>query len=402
MDPGEECDGDEFCDATCPGGSPGGGFLVCTPGCKIDFSHCPGVTTSTSLPGGSTTSTTIVGGTTSTSLPGSSTTTTIVDGTTTTTLGGGGSVLSFVTGAPVGTCGAVKRGGAGGTMVKSLGCGGLNVGGGTSTVAEGPTPAGAETQMNLSGGPATFTVSGRTAAETGSDFNCSDTGCVFGPWLPIANAGTSTCVRNTFSAPASGTLDATTGTFTGSFPLTSTVYLTANATAPCPRCVGGTPGDEDSGDCEEGWTSGVGPSDTEFESCTPTDAAGNTYDCEPPAAALLPAFPVNLTPITTSTASKTEAAGRFCPGQANAGAFGCAGTGAGNPICPGGNTPPVPNYVEEVGSPAGPLGSGTSGVTLASVFCIPSVGGGLGFLINGAANLPGPGATSLPGTFDIF
>jgi len=111
---------------------------------------------------------------------------------------------------------------------------------------------------------------------------------------------------------------------------------------------------------------------------------------------------VNLTPITTGTASFSNASGLFCPSQANAGAFGCAGSGAANAICPGGNTAPVPDYVEEVGSPAGPLDSGPGNGTLASVFCIPSVGGSLGFLINGAANLPGPGATSLPGTLEIL
>jgi hypothetical protein len=48
------------------------------------------------------------------------------------------------------------------------------------------------------------------------------------------------------------------------------------------------------------------------------------------------------------------------------------------------------------------LGAGQTPTTIGSVFCIPSVSGGLGFLINSAANLPGPGATSLPGTFDLL
>ena len=48
------------------------------------------------------------------------------------------------------------------------------------------------------------------------------------------------------------------------------------------------------------------------------------------------------------------------------------------------------------------LVSASMEVTLASTFCIPSVGGTLGFLINGAANLPGPGATSLPGTLELL
>ena len=84
------------------------------------------------------------------------------------------------------------------------------------------------------------------------------------------------------------------------------------------------------------------------------------------------------------------------------GAFGCAGSGAANAICPGGNTPPVPDYIEEVGSEAGPVDATPSSATLASVFCIPSVGGSRGCLINGAANLPGPGATSLPGTLELL
>jgi hypothetical protein len=116
----------------------------------------------------------------------------------------------------------------------------------------------------------------------------------------------------------------------------------------------------------------------------------------------LPSFPVGLTPITTGTASDSDPGGLFCPGQANGGAFGCSGTGAANAICPGGNTPPVPDYIEEIGSHTGPVDATPSASTLASVFCIPSVGGSLGFLINGAANLPGPGATSLPGTLALL
>ena len=87
--------------------------------------------------------------------------------------------------------------------------------------------------------------------------------------------------------------------------------------------------------------------------------------------------------------------------KGNGGAFGCAGTGAANPICPGGNTGGAPNWIEENGVPAGVVDATPSAGTLASVFCIPSVGPPLGFLVNGAANLPGPGATSLPGTLAI-
>ena len=268
-------------------------------------------------------------------------------------------------------------------------------------MAEGPTPDNAETQMTATCSGATCTVTARTAAQTGSIKNCSNTACAFGPYLPIANAGTSTCVRNTFASPASGTLNSTTGVFNGSFPLTSTVYLTANATSPCPLCLGGTPGVTNSGTCDAAWTSGAGPSPDAGAACTPVNTTGDSHDCDPPAAVVLPAFPVNLTPITTGTAFFFNAGGLFCPSQANSGAFGCAGSGAANAICPGGNVPPLIDYIDEIGTPTGPVLASPTATTLASTFCIPSVGGSLGFLINGAANLPGPGATSLPGTFAL-
>jgi hypothetical protein len=69
---------------------------------------------------------------------------------------------------------------------------------------------------------------------------------------------------------------------------------------------------------------------------------------------------------------------------------------------PGGNAAPLIDYIEAVGSAGGAVSGTPSASTLASTFCIPSVGGSLGFLINGAANLPGPGATTLPGTLTIL
>jgi hypothetical protein len=359
--------------------------------------------TSTTSTSSTTTTSTSLTSTTSTST--SSTTTTSTSSTTTTSL-----ALRFVTGPPSGICGSVRSGGTGGTVRKTLGCSGLNVGGGNSTVAEGPTPDNAETLMKAACPTATCTVTALTAAQTGSIKNCSDTGCAFGPYLPIANSGTSTCVRNTFATPASGTLNSTTGAFNGAFPLTSTVYLTANGTYPCPLCTGGTPGVTNSGTCQAGWTSGVGPSPDEGHACTPVNTTGNTHDCNPPAAVMLPSFPVNLSPITTGTAFKYAADGLFCAhppettGQANSGAFGCSGGASGGTpsICPSGVTAPLIDYYDEVGSATGPVTSTPTATTLASVFCIPSVGGSLGFLINGAANLPGPGATSLPGTLQLL
>jgi hypothetical protein len=165
--------------------------------------------------------------------------------------------------------------------------------------------------------------------------------------------------------------------------------------------MGGTPGAVDSGGCDPAWTSGTGPSPDAGSPCTPVDAAGATYDCEPDAASLLPTVSLDLTPVTTGIASLADAGGFFCPGQTHAGAFGCAGSGVATAICPGGDTPPVPDYVSLSGAPAGVLTPGAHPMTLASTFCIPSVGGSLGFLIDAAADLPGPGAVSVPMTAEL-
>ena len=54
------------------------------------------------------------------------------------------------------------------------------------------------------------------------------------------------------------------------------------------------------------------------------------------------------------------------------------------------------NTVTETGIPAGSIATGGSGAsTLVSVFCIPPIFNGS---IDSAADLPGPGAASLPGT----
>jgi hypothetical protein len=73
--------------------------------------------------------------------------------------------------------------------------------------------------------------------------------------------------------------------------------------------------------------------------------------------------------------------GSFCPDQAAVGCFG-------DEDC---------RLIRENGTAAGsllPVGS-SHATTLASVFCIPASGS---ILIDGAASLPGPGATSVPGT----
>jgi outer membrane protein assembly factor BamB len=314
-----------------------------------------------------------------------------------------GTRLRLISSPPVGTCGAARRGGPGGTIVKTLGCGWIDFGGGQSTFVGAPVPNGAVTELNTACTRAACTVTARTAAETGSNDTCSAAGCRFGPYIPVANAGTSACLRNSFAAAASGTLDSALGTFTGSFPLSSAVYLTANAASPCPRCVGGTVGTTNSGTCDPTWRAGgPGPFLDAGTPCTPINAARDTHDCEPPTATLLSAVPLALTPLTTGSTSLTGPGGLFCPTQTTPGAFGCSGSNPFNPTCPGGNVAPVVDYIGATGKAAGALTPGAHPITLASIFCVPTVGGTPGHLIDAAANLPGPGAVSLPATIELL
>jgi hypothetical protein len=326
-------------------------------------------TTSTSS---STTTTTSTSFTTTTSTSTSTTSTT-----STTVFPPTGTVLRFRTAPAGGVCGEARAGGPGGSVLLNLTCGGLNIGGGDATVPEGPTPAEADTFFNTSCAAGSCTVSARTAAQTGSNNNCSNTNCAFGPFLSIANGGLSTCVRNTFASPATGTLDTVLGTFSGGVPLTSTVTVTGNNANPCPNCNGGTPGVANSGTCD-------GTSTNSGALCMPVNVAGDTHDCLPNGVGLAP-FGVNLSPISTGTESRSGPT--FCPGQdaSPPGRDGCFG----EPTC---------DYVEERGAPGGTLFPGPKTARLASVFCIPATGNGL---IDGAADLPGPGATTLPGTLQL-
>jgi|SRR5262245_1027206 len=100
-------------------------------------------------------------------------------------------------------------------------------------------------------------------------------------------------------------------------------------------------------------------------------------------ASLAGVMSINLSPLTTGPASATSSTGRFCTGQGTGIHVGCFGSTVCRPII-------------ENGSAAGPLITDLpASATLASVFC-PATG--VGFL-NGFADLPGPDAVALPGTF---
>ncbi len=378
-DPGEQCD------PTSPSGA-----MVCPEGTTCSLA-CTCVS-----PSSSTTTTTIIGGVTTTTIPG-----------------GSASFLDFTTGTSSDDCGTYFADTAFSDDIDTLGCGGLDIGGGLSTVPEGPTPDGSTSRFTVSCSGSTCTLGPTMTA--GATFDCTNTGCRFGAPLPIANGGLSTCVENSFAVPASGTVDTSTGEVNATVSLNSRVVLTGNDNQPCPICRSGSiTGAACSGTPESPCTGVCQGSPNEGSACTSTNSEGISRDCPQPAAApgvskcsggpgngqtcttsgecgaggvcavFVGTIPVNLSPLTTGTATKSAANGSFCQNQADVGCFG-------DDTC---------RAIEEDGSAAGslmPVGS-SHDVTLASVFCIPASGS---ILIDGAASLPGPGATSLPGTIRL-
>ncbi len=272
-----------------------------------------------------------------------------------------GATYNVTTTAPVGNCGTTSPG----TVNPLLVCGSLYIGGGAGTTPYGATPAGSASRFNLAGGK--NRVCPRTQAETGSNLDCSDVGCFFGTPLPIVNGPLSTCVDNAFITKGYGALVPKTGVFKGDILLGSTVAVTSNAAEPCPKCIAGA--------CDSA-AANAGAS------CTPGSTTNESHDCLP-AGPSLPQFAVSLAGITTGTSSLTNGSGLFCPSQANAGAFG---------------DPAVTN-ITETGTPAGDITVLAGAATLASVYCIPATGN---VLIDGAADLPGPGAVSLQISADVL
>jgi len=221
-----------------------------------------------------------------------------------------------------------------------------------------------------------------------ADGSCVDKpNCLFGPPLPIENGGLSTCVVNTIGEDASGSIMPATGDAQVTLPLRSHTFIRPiNDTTPCPTCVNNL--------CVGGQRDG--------QACTTTSpGALTTIDCPPLATggAYLPEFRVKLDKLTTGTSTKTNPDGLFCPAQRTFSAFG----GQNQTFRPVGDptNPPIKIVtITETGSPAGDLTDNQPhAARLGAVFCIPETGNGL---IDGAADLAGPGAVSLPGTVQIL
>jgi len=224
-----------------------------------------------------------------------------------------------------------------------------------------------------------------------SDSNCGgsagacalDANCYFGPPLPIPapppNDALTTCVLNVVQTDAGGTVNIGTGDSSVSLPLSSRVYITGNSASPCPTCISGT--------CDNSWSDvNSSPGEDNGDPCSSTSASGTTIDCRPPLAGFQAPLPVNLTPLTSGTASMTNATGQFCPSQtlAASGAFGQA----------------TARCITETGAAGGDLSDNNPhAAKLGAVFCIPKTGN---VAVDGVANLPGPGAIGLNGVVQFM
>jgi len=259
------------------------------------------------------------------------------------------------------------------------------------TCSGGPTPGATCFSATGCGTGGTCTGPNPDASCT-TDADCGGTAsscqpvesCFFGPPLAIPYPtvpALSTCVLNVIATDASGTNDPATGAASVDIPLVSRVYLTGNGTAPCPQCKCGTP------PCSGSGATGCNAGPNAGGACFTNSTTGNpatentTHDCPPQAGGGLfnGALSVDLNPLTTGSASMTSAGGMFCPNQTHAGVFGRA-----NAQC-----------FTETGSPAGDLTDGMPhAATEGTVFCIPQTANQT---VNLVADLPGPGATSLPG-----
>src|SRR5438046_7379596 len=135
--------------------------------------------------------------------------------------------LSFTTSLGAGNCGsAVNDSGA---SVKALGCNNLYTGGGSAAVPPATVPDSGNTRTKVSScrGKA-LTLAAATSGDTGSNRNCSNTGCLFGAPLPITSDA-SVCVINKVAQPAVGSAQCNAGSVNLSLPLNSDIYLTIDS-----------------------------------------------------------------------------------------------------------------------------------------------------------------------------
>jgi hypothetical protein len=289
----------------------------------------------------------------------------------------------FTTALAGGICGRINddSAGAGTDLVPysagapALDCGTVYCGGGGSSFPAARVPDGATTIFDIVDctDDTAMILGPADAASTGSHETCSAAGCIFGPPVPLPNAGSpgaSACTRHWIGAsrPVGGTINARTGEASIDAALAVVVQVTgdlepAPGIQPCPTCTGGT--------CNSGSNSGG--------ACTTSNSFLTSHDC-PMSTVTLAAFGADASPLTTGTAVATDPGGQFCGPTTLQRTRGCFG----DSTC---------EYIEVRGSPGGSLfDERPHATTLSSIYCIPKTSS---VLINSVADLPGPGAISI-------
>lgn len=195
----------------------------------------------------------------------------------------------------------------------------------------------------------------------------ADAQCFFGAPLPVPIDKFSVCMVAAVEHDVCGSVDLASRDTTLAIGLSSRVYLTGNPVAPCPQCV--------SGFCSAGERAGL--------PCAEGVGADRTsVECPPAARQFLGRLDLRLSSLGTHASRLDGTDGNFCPEQRTAGAFG-------HPA----------RAMREAGAPL--LSAGLFDVTLAATFCLAATGNPL---LDTAADLPGPGAISVPGSvsFDLL
>ena len=357
--------------------------------------------------------------------------------------------LNFTTSLGSGNCGSVQN--STGASIITLGCNSLYTGGGSAAVPPATVPDYGTTISKTSCCRSKFfALSAATSGDTGSNRNCSATGCLYGPPLPITS-GASVCVINKVATDAAGYGYCDAGSLNIDLPLTSDVFLTIDTLAN--RCDGASPSPglrcTTNADCTPGACVDDSANIQPCPICNPSTLVCNggpnnglpctpgsqlvtgpqfptSHDCPPPGAGPIGSLPIPYL-LTTGTPSKTSVDQPsqirvfcgFCGDPTNAvfknppvacsSDAECAAftTGCGANPCtackqhtPGAFGTQAARTITENGSPAGPIATGGSpaAATLASVFCIPPTFNGT---IDGVGDLPGPGAVSIQGTAQL-
>jgi hypothetical protein len=348
----------------------------------------------------------------------------------------GDGFINFSTTNTPGDCGDIRN--SAGTLVANINCAGLYTGGGGNSVPlpYGVPDLGSQVMKITTCTGSVATVGGATSSETGSNLNCSATGCRYGAPLAVPNPGstpTSVCVLNNLSSGVSGTVDCSTGAQSISAPLSSVIFLTGDTATdpsatiagiqPCPLCTGGSciGGPNNGMLCVAGTTTlGGNPAYPTSNHCPP-DPMFNIGTL--PVAFNLSSGTVSWTGTTATndTGSTVSVQSRvfsgFCRDADSTGAFAgttpataqlcwengmavgaaCSGTfesceqrnnGAFGPA--GGNN----KTITAIGSSASIVG-GPGAAKLVSVFSIRPT---FDPTVDAAGDLPGPGAVALPGT----